>query len=71
MNDHAERKLAMAIRPGDTLFHDSPETGTKSCLCSRCGKVIKLADGVAIRVWPKSGAELRYHMRCLSLAPGD
>jgi hypothetical protein len=59
--------LAQAIRPEDTLFRDSPDTGTAACLCSRCGQVVKFSRGGAVRVWPESGGEYRYCLPCLGL----
>jgi hypothetical protein len=59
--------LAQAIRPEDTLFPDSPDTGAPSCLCSRCGQVIRFSRGGAVRVWPESGGEYRYCLPCLGL----
>jgi hypothetical protein len=70
-DDETATWLATAVKPDDTLFEDSPDTGTKSCQCSRCGKVIKFSDGMAVRVWPEAGGEYRYHMQCLGLAPVD
>ena len=50
----------MDIKASNTLFQDSPEAG-KNCLCSRCLKPIK---HVALRCWPDSGGEYRFHFKC-------
>lgn len=58
--------LAAAVKPDDTLFHDSPDTG-RDCLCSRCGQAILARDGPAVRIWPESGGEFRYHPSCIGM----
>lgn len=51
-------------------FTDSPDAGMLSCLCSRCGKIIKQEEeeGPPIRLWPgtdgKQEVEFRFHHKC-------
>lgn len=59
--------LVSRVRQTDTLFQDSPDEGELQCICSRCGQRIRHRHGIAIRVWPATGGELRYHPRCLGL----
>jgi hypothetical protein len=62
--------LAEGLLVTDTAFPTSPESGRPSCLCSRCGTIIReeplrFFDGV-------NGTEFRYHVRCLGIpSPED
>ena len=56
------------IKISDRAFTDSPDVGHSSCLCSRCGKVIKNNREGAIRGWTEDKAlEYRFHYRCLGM----
>ncbi len=52
------------IESGDRPFRDSPDAGSPSCLCSRCGRLIAEEDAPAIRLWDSAGNEWRYHRPC-------
>lgn len=61
--------IKVEVLETDRLFGDSPDTGRKTCLCSRCGELIEEED-VPIRIWPTvngkvSHYEYRYHSECL------
>ena len=68
--------IPFEILPTDKHFYDSPDTGHRTCLCSRCGKLIPESQ-MAIRAWPSEpgdqgydsaapgGTEFRYHPSCL------
>lgn len=57
--------------PRDIFFDDSPETGSRECLCSRCAEQIQEGE-MAIRVWTtnkkgkvdKKSKEYRYCEMC-------
>lgn len=65
--------MNIQILPTDKLFTDSPDAGTKECICSRCLKLITEEEAPAIRVWPEdestgvlTNTEYIFHINCLS-----
>jgi hypothetical protein len=50
----------------DKVFHDSPDVGEPTCVCSRCGRPIE-EDVVPIRAWIDEGrgGEYRFHPACV------
>lgn len=52
------------VKPTDTKFFDSPDTGDQTCLCSRCGLPIA-ENEMALRAFVQGeNAEYRYHEAC-------
>ncbi len=50
-----------------TWFHNSPDTGDPTCLCSVCMLVITEEQGPAIRIYrEEDNAEARFHSACFS-----
>lgn len=67
------QKGAMEPRPTDKLFDDSPDTGMKECICSRCGsRIQELETCIRITTTNKKGKvdknskEYRYCEFCMS-----
>jgi hypothetical protein len=51
------------IKPDDSIFSNSPDTGHPECICSRCGNEIG-EDEVPIRIWPSETREYRFCENC-------
>jgi hypothetical protein len=67
------KKDALQLLETDTLFKDSPDAGSKACICSRCGAMIQQHE-MAIRCWTtnkkgkvdKNSQEYRYCELCMT-----